>query len=284
MILIEKSMMKRNTSELDFEAIIRSCRTLAFPDSEEVMNDISSCDGEAAETNVLLSSQNLTPKPSTLDSPKQSSICGNLSSESPVSAGDHDHSDDGDEEDEVETDAGQSEQSLDPSHLKRLRRMLSNRESARRSRKRKQEHLTDLQLQAEQLRGEKDSLCEQLTNADQQYRDADTNNRVLKSNVEALRAYVKLAQDMLARRSLTYDLNQLLQSRLASPQAIDIHNLGQVANVSPTIAVHGDDSVYSGLTVSGNSALRLADVDIGNGNLNNGIGSDTVSCVSEIWR
>ena len=40
------------------------------------------------------------------------------------------------------------------------------------------------------MRVEKESLCEQLTNAHRQFRDADTNNRVLKSDVEALRAKV----------------------------------------------------------------------------------------------
>lgn len=102
--------------------------------------------------------------------------------------------------------------------------MVSNRESARRSRKRKQAHLADLELQVsnifpcmfylidqikieeknwnlksylcfeysqvEQLRGENASLYKQLTDASQQFGDANTNNRVLKSDVEALRAKV----------------------------------------------------------------------------------------------
>ena len=45
---------------------------------------------------------------------------------------------------------------------------------------------------AEQLRGENDLLYKQLTNAHQQFRDADTNNRVLKLDVEALRANVSM--------------------------------------------------------------------------------------------
>ncbi|XP_022754402.1 basic leucine zipper 9-like isoform X2 [Durio zibethinus] len=315
-------MMKRSTSESDLEQFVRDWETtsmtafstsdaakpLALPsplplpdpnnyyspahlydsrDDQEVMNDISSHNREAAETNVLLLSQNLTPKGSTLDSPKLSSICGNnpKSKENKVRgttsvSSDHDQTDD---EEDVETDAGQCEQSLNPFNLKRFRRMLSNRESARRSRKRKQEHLAGLQFQAEQLRVQNDSLCEQLTNAHQQFRDAEINNRVLKSDVEALRAKVKLAEDMLARGSLTCGLNLLLQSHLTSPQPIATHNIGWVANVSPTTNIHGDDSIYSGLTVSGNSALELANVDISNGNLNNGISGDAVSGVSEIW-
>lgn len=45
-------------------------------------------------------------------------------------------------------------------------------------------------FQVEQLRGENSTLYRQLTDASQQFRDADTNNRVLKSDVEALRAKV----------------------------------------------------------------------------------------------
>ena len=44
--------------------------------------------------------------------------------------------------------------------------------------------------QVEQLRGENASLYKQLTDASQQFSDANTNNRVLTSDVEALRAKV----------------------------------------------------------------------------------------------
>ncbi|PWA84041.1 hypothetical protein CTI12_AA154290 [Artemisia annua] len=84
-------------------------------------------------------------------------------------------------------EAGQCEQSNDQMDVKRIKRMVSNRESARRSRKRKQAHLTDLEQQVEQLVGEYSTLFKQLMNASQQFKDASPNNRVLKSDVEALR-------------------------------------------------------------------------------------------------
>lgn len=45
-------------------------------------------------------------------------------------------------------------------------------------------------FQVEQLTGDNASLYKQLSDASQQYNNAHTNNRVLKSDVEALRAKV----------------------------------------------------------------------------------------------
>ena len=44
--------------------------------------------------------------------------------------------------------------------------------------------------QVEKLRGENSSLFKQFTDITQQYREADTSNRVLKSDVDAMRARV----------------------------------------------------------------------------------------------
>lgn len=68
--------------------------------------------------------------------------------------------------------------------------MVSNRESARRSRKRKLQHKQELESEVERLRADNESLHKQFTQATHHYRSADTNNRVLKSDVEALRAKV----------------------------------------------------------------------------------------------
>lgn len=84
---------------------------------------------------------------------------------------------------------------------------------------------------------------------------------------------------------MTCSLNQLLQNQLTPPQPLGNHNLHLVASVSPTITIHGDnDAPYAGMTVSSqNSGLGLGNADISNGNLNNGVMSDAVSCVSDIW-
>ncbi|KAH1037436.1 hypothetical protein GLYMA_20G224500v4 [Glycine max] len=97
----------------------------------------------------------------------------------------------------------------DPADVKRVRRMLSNRESARRSRRRKQAHLTDLETQVSQLRGENSTLLKRLTDVSQKYSDSAVDNRVLKADVETLRTKVKMAEETVKRIT---GLNPLLHA------------------------------------------------------------------------
>ncbi|KAF7138906.1 hypothetical protein RHSIM_Rhsim07G0075400 [Rhododendron simsii] len=114
---------------------------------------------------------------------------------------------DDDDEAEGETEALEN---MDPADAKRARsflqlirlvfaRMLSNRESARRSRRRKQAHLTELETQVSQLRGENSSLLERFTDISHKYNEAAVDNRVLKADVETLRAKVKMAEETVKR-------------------------------------------------------------------------------------
>ncbi|GAV75773.1 bZIP_1 domain-containing protein/bZIP_C domain-containing protein [Cephalotus follicularis] len=99
------------------------------------------------------------------------------------------------EDDEAE----EENETTDPADVKRVRRMLSNRESARRSRRRKQAHLTELETQVSQLRVENSSLLKRLTDISQKYNEAAVDNRVLKADVETLRAKVKMAEETVKR-------------------------------------------------------------------------------------
>ncbi|CAM6033055.1 unnamed protein product [Sphagnum compactum] len=101
------------------------------------------------------------------------------------------------DEEDPEMEHGQS--MSNPGDEKRVRRMLSNRESARRSRRRKQAHLSDLEMQVAQLRVENTSLVKRLIDINHKFSAAAVDNRVLKSDVEALRVKVKMAEELAAR-------------------------------------------------------------------------------------
>lgn len=250
--------------------------------NREIMDAIVNCGGGLAE--APLWSQNLTPKHSsfsaTIDS--QSSIVSSPTSASNLMGREHqrgNNSGSSEDQSDDEIEAGSCEQSTDPLALKRIRRMISNRDSARRSRRRKQAHLAELENQVKQLKGENETLFNQLLDASQQYRDANTNNRVLKSDVDALRAKVKLAEDTLARGSMTCSLNQLLQSHLSTPQPLTA--LRRMSNVAPPLGLPGDEVSYSCVTMSGqNPTVGLPNSDM---HMKTGMGSEAVSCVSGIW-
>jgi len=112
------------------------------------------------------------------------------------------------EDDEIEGETETAEH-MDPADAKRARRMLSNRESARRSRRRKQAHLSELEQQVAQLRFENSSLLKRLTDVSQKYNEAALDNRVLKADVETLRAKVKMAEDTVKRVT---GVNTLIQT------------------------------------------------------------------------
>ncbi|PKA50670.1 Basic leucine zipper 9 [Apostasia shenzhenica] len=189
------------------------------------------------------------------------------------------------DEESFEIEAGPCEQSTDTIDLKRMRRKVSNRESARRSRRRKQAHLADLEQQVDQLRGENASLYKQLTEANQQFTDSVTDNRILKSDVEALRVKVKMAENMVARGSLTCSLDHLLQSPISSS-----HLLGSLPNFDlQTKAASYLDAPLAGLANNTGDAAA-EEVETKNGdirtsvhNLQNRISDDIANFSTQIW-
>ncbi|KAL8521608.1 hypothetical protein ACS0TY_011940 [Phlomoides rotata] len=186
------------------------------------------------------------------------------------------------DEDDLEMEAGSSEQTTNPIDNKKIKRMVSNRESARRSRRRKQAHLADLEQQVEQLRGENATLFKQFNHASHQFKDAATNHRVLKSDVEALRAKVKLAEDLVTRGSLTSSLSHLIQNYLNTPEDYMNNNvINRMDNVSSLVSGRGDDnSPYSCVTDSG---IGLENVETFDSNVSNGVMTNAVTHVPEIW-
>ncbi|WOK97117.1 hypothetical protein Cni_G05825 [Canna indica] len=102
------------------------------------------------------------------------------------------------DDDELDGEAETAE-NADAAQMKRVRRMLSNRESARRSRKRKQAHVNELEAQVSQLRVENSSLIKRLSSMNQKYSEAAASNKKLKADVETLTARVEIAENTVTR-------------------------------------------------------------------------------------
>jgi len=100
---------------------------------------------------------------------------------------------------ELSDDEGDLEENTDPASAKRVKRMLSNRESARRSRKRKQAHQNDIESQATQLRAENASLLKRLTEMTQKYKEASLSNRNLTVDIQTMRRKVNIAEEAVRR-------------------------------------------------------------------------------------
>ncbi|KAL4364224.1 hypothetical protein GQ457_04G027740 [Hibiscus cannabinus] len=100
--------------------------------------------------------------------------------------------------DELEGDT-ETTDNMDPADAKRARRMRSNRESARRSRRRKQAQMNELEGQVGQLRVEHSTLLKRLTDMNHKYDEAAVDNRIMKADIETLRAKVKMAEETVKR-------------------------------------------------------------------------------------
>ncbi|KAG2305521.1 hypothetical protein Bca4012_059588 [Brassica carinata] len=148
----------------------------------------------------------------------------------------------GDEEEEAD-----GETNMNPTNVKRVKRMLSNRESARRSRRRKQAHLSELETQVSQLRVENSKLMKGLTDVTQTFNDAAVENRVLKANIETLRAKVKMAEETVKRLT---GLNPMFHTM---PQVSTVSNPSETSDsVDTSIQVTTPEIISSG---SKNKAL-----------------------------
>lgn len=257
------------------------------PHQQEIMNGFGGL-GESSPWNQTFASPQSCVS-AAVDSP--SSMCaGSPTSILSSKAGDNQGSGSSEDED-AEIEANQGDQINNPDDIKRIRRMASNRESARRSRRRKQAQLHDLETQVEVLTGENVTLSNQLGDATQQLEEATTNNRVLKSSVEALRAWVTLAEDRVTRGTMSPTLNRILQTRLGSPpQMLNPQALPRVGPLSPTVGFRGHDNTSFGGAFPGIVANNVVDVDhVLNGNAESPglVGVTTAdagsSGVAEMW-
>ncbi|KAJ1260253.1 hypothetical protein BS78_10G217700 [Paspalum vaginatum] len=186
---------------------------------------------------------------------------------------------DSDSESLYEVDGGPCERGTKSMETKRIRRMVSNRESARRSRRRKQAQLSELESQVEQLKGENATLFKQLSEANQQFTTAVTDNRILKSDVEALRVKVKMAEDMVARSAMSCGLGDLgLAPYLNSRKMCQALNMLTVTGLD----LLGSDAFGGPSTarqIQNSPVQSAASLD----SMDNRKSSEVTSCAADIW-
>ncbi|XP_020579182.1 bZIP transcription factor 2-like [Phalaenopsis equestris] len=103
----------------------------------------------------------------------------------------------------MEFAAGEPSPPSDSDH-RRLRRMISNRESARRSRMRKQRHLEDLRSRVGRLRLENHALSDKIATLSGVFVVLHCNNELLRSESAALRRRLSDIRRILFLRQLQH--------------------------------------------------------------------------------
>nr|CAC79658.1 bZIP protein BZ2 [Arabidopsis thaliana] len=170
--------------ELACAAVARRVGTVKPEDSSASASNQKQAQGSiVAQTSPGASSVRFSPTTSTQKKPDVPARQTSISS--------RDDSDD----DDLDGDADNG----DPTDVKRARRMLSNRESAKRSRRRKQEQMNEFDTQVGQLRAEHSTLINRLSDMNHKYDAAAVDNRILRADIETLRTKVKMAEETVKR-------------------------------------------------------------------------------------
>lgn len=91
-------------------------------------------------------------------------------------------------------------ETVEKAEVRRARRMLSNRESARRSRRRKQEHLSKLECEVQVVVEEKKSIQDQLAYAERMAKTYEEENKRLREENERLRDELKFLRTEITER------------------------------------------------------------------------------------
>ncbi|KAB2634639.1 ocs element-binding factor 1-like [Pyrus ussuriensis x Pyrus communis] len=86
----------------------------------------------------------------------------------------------------IHRNSGSEEDLMALMHQRKRKRMISNRESARRSRMRKQKHLDDLTGQINQLKKENHQIISSLNITSQHYMNIEAENSVLRAQADEL--------------------------------------------------------------------------------------------------
>ncbi|KAL9229549.1 hypothetical protein vseg_005004 [Gypsophila vaccaria] len=82
--------------------------------------------------------------------------------------------------------------------LRKRKRMISNRESARRSRQRKQQHLDNLTAQINHLKAQNCQILSTCTMTTQQYLNIEAENSILRAQLHELTNYLRSLNDIVS--------------------------------------------------------------------------------------
>ncbi|CAO2835106.1 unnamed protein product [Amaranthus hypochondriacus] len=104
---------------------------------------------------------------------------------------------------------------------RKRKRMASNRESARRSRQRKQKHLDDLMGQVDQLKKENNQILPTINHTTQQYLSIEAENSILKAQINELSQRLQSLNDILNYMNTLNGINSSLED-----DNLGIDNLG----------------------------------------------------------
>ncbi|GAV61540.1 bZIP_1 domain-containing protein [Cephalotus follicularis] len=94
--------------------------------------------------------------------------------------------------------SGSDEDLLTLMDQRKRKRMISNRESAKRSRMRKQKHLDDLMAQVAQLRKENHQIITSMNITTQQYMNVEAENSVLRAQVGELTSRLQSLNEIIS--------------------------------------------------------------------------------------
>ncbi|KAJ1268260.1 hypothetical protein BS78_07G122300 [Paspalum vaginatum] len=104
--------------------------------------------------------------------------------------------------------------------LKRKRRMESNRESAKRSRQRKQQHLDDLNSQVNQLKAKKQQLVTALNITTKNYAAAEAQNSVLRTQMVELESRLCALREIICFMNANQVANNAAAMNANNPATI----------------------------------------------------------------
>ncbi|KAM0832036.1 hypothetical protein ACQ4PT_065146 [Festuca glaucescens] len=117
-------------------------------------------------------------------------------------------------------------------------------------------------------------LFKQLTEANQQFTTAVTDNRILKSNVETLRIKVKMAADMVGRSSVLRP--RTTWAGIISELALDVF-------IATGLDFPGDSACFTGLAQGQQVQTSTVQSTVSLESLDNRMSSKVTSCLAGMW-